>query len=104
MKQLRHQKKIVQKEDVGSNRNCQSENTAKGFSEEYERFLDVDTIETNCPILRKGKIEQEKEEVYLLEHIWTPSGVSDSLNDDLEKSETIGFSVLEKSHYIDFCF
>lgn len=69
MKQLRHQKKIVQKEDVGSNRNCQSENTAKGFSEEYERFLDVDTIETNCPILRKGKIEQEKEEVYLLEHI-----------------------------------
>lgn len=69
MKQLRHQKKIVQKEDVGSNKNCQSENTAKGFSEEYERFLDVDTIETNCPILRKGKIEQEKVEVYLLEHI-----------------------------------
>lgn len=69
MRQLRHQKKIVQKEDVGSNRNCQSENTAKGFSEEYERFLDVDTIETNCPILRKGKIEQEKVEVYLLEHI-----------------------------------
>ncbi|NWT13257.1 TF7L2 factor, partial [Vireo altiloquus] len=60
--QLRHQKKIVQKEAVGSNRNCQSENTAKGLSEEYERFLDVDTIETNCPILRKGKIEQEKVE------------------------------------------
>lgn len=54
---------------MGSNRNCQSENSAKGLSEEYERFLDVDTIETNCPILRKGKIEQEKVEAYLLEHI-----------------------------------
>lgn len=89
---------------MGSNRNCQSENTAKGLSGEYERFLDVDTIEANCPILRKGKIEQEKVEAYLLEHIRTPTGVSDSLNNDLEKSETVGFSILEKSHYIDFCF
>lgn len=66
--------------------------------------MDVDTIETNCPILRKGKIEQEKVEAYLLEHIRAPTGVSDSLNNDLEKSETIDFSVLEKSLYIDFCF
>lgn len=62
-------KKIVQKEDVGSSRNSQTENTAKGLFEEYERCLDVDTIETNCPILRKGKMEQDKVEVYLLEHI-----------------------------------
>lgn len=66
--------------------------------------MDVDTIETNCPILRKGEIEQEKVEAYLLEHIRTPTGVSDSLNNDLEKSETIDFPVLKKSCYIDFCF
>lgn len=66
--------------------------------------MDVDTIETNCPILRKREIEQEKVEAYLLEHIRTPTGVSDSLNNDLEKSETIDFPVLEKSCYIDFCF
>ncbi|NWR07833.1 TF7L2 factor, partial [Paradoxornis webbianus] len=53
-------KKKSPKEDVGSNRNCQSENTAKGLSGEYERFLDVDAVETNCPILREGKIEQKK--------------------------------------------
>jgi len=66
--------------------------------------LDVDTIETNRPILRKGKIEQEEVGVYLSEHIQAPTGVSDSLNNDLEKSEAIGFSILETGHYIDFCF
>lgn len=67
-------------------------------------FLGVDTIETNHPILGKGKIEQEKVGAYLSEHIQTPTGVSDSLNNDLKKSEAIGFSILETSHYIDFCF
>lgn len=66
--------------------------------------MDVDTIETNHLILRKEKIEQEKVQVYLSGYIQTATGVSDSLNTDLENSEAIGFSVLETSHYIDFCF
>lgn len=60
--------------------------------------MDVDTIETSHPILRKEKIEQEKVGVYLFGHIQTPTGVSDSLNTDLEKSEAIGFSVFETNH------
>lgn len=65
--------------------------------------MDTDIKETNCPVPRKGKTEQEKVEAYLLKHIRTPSGVGDSLTNDLEKSETKGFSVLEKSYYINFC-
>lgn len=41
-------------------RKCQTENTAKRLSGEYERFLDVDTIEANNPILRTGKMEEKK--------------------------------------------
>lgn len=41
-------------------RKCQTENTAKRLSGEYERFLDVDTIEANNPILRTGKMEEKR--------------------------------------------
>lgn len=70
-------------------RKCQTENTAKGPSGEYKRFLNVDTIQTNHAILRKGKTEQEKVWAYLSEHSQTLAGVKDSLNNDLEKSEAI---------------
>lgn len=45
-----------------------TENIAKGLSGEYEKFLDVDTMEINDLILARGKIEQEKVGGYLWAH------------------------------------
>jgi len=64
-KQTKHPERRVWE---GIFRKYWTENTAKRLSGEYEKFLDVDTMETNDPILGIGIIEQEKVGCYLWAH------------------------------------